>query len=144
MTPKDNSLLSIFEHRKPLAPLRPKTIWRPELNYQIAKSKSPELVKAGLYLWNDDLNSCHEIAQENENSDGNYWHAIMHRREGDFSNSLYWYRRVDKNPTIDAMKKKYPTWSPHEFVRWCEEKTKESQELEEMQTWEIKILLNHL
>jgi hypothetical protein len=27
-----------------------------------------------------------------------YWHAVMHRREGDFSSSKYWYARAEGHP----------------------------------------------
>ena len=34
---------------------------------------------------------------------GGVWHAIMHRREGDFANSKYWYRRVGKHPAMSGI-----------------------------------------
>lgn len=48
---------------------------------------------AGLWLWLDGLEECHRIAQEIVTPTGSLWHAIMHRREGDFSNAKYWYQR---------------------------------------------------
>ena len=48
---------------------------------------------AGLWLWHDALHECHEIAQDLIGPTGSFWHAIMHRREGDFSNAKYWYAR---------------------------------------------------
>lgn len=48
---------------------------------------------AGLWLWIGDLDESHKIAQEIVSSTGSLWHAIVHRREGDFSNAKYWYRR---------------------------------------------------
>jgi hypothetical protein len=32
-----------------------------------------------------------------------YWHAIMHRREGNFSNSKYWYARAAGHPALATL-----------------------------------------
>lgn len=48
---------------------------------------------AGLWLLFDDLDRGHSIVQDIDSPTGSFWHAIMHRREGDFSNSKYWYAR---------------------------------------------------
>lgn len=53
---------------------------------------------AGLWLWHDALEECHQIVQDIASPTGSMWHAIMHRREGDFSNSKYWYARCDTHP----------------------------------------------
>ncbi|HWE04792.1 MAG TPA: hypothetical protein VG326_20470 [Tepidisphaeraceae bacterium] len=47
----------------------------------------------GLWLWHDSLDACHKIVQDLIGPTGAFWHAIMHRREGDFSNAKYWYAR---------------------------------------------------
>ena len=31
------------------------------------------------------------------------WHAIMHRREGDFSNSKYWYAKCENHPILPTL-----------------------------------------
>lgn len=62
-------------------------------------------VLAGLWLWHDWLEPSHKVCQAIETPTGSLWHAIMHRREGDFSNSKYWYRRVGDHavyPSIAA------------------------------------------
>ena len=55
---------------------------------------------AGLWLWFDFLDESHKISQEIDTPTGSFWHAIMHRREGDFGNSKYWWRRVGKHPAL--------------------------------------------
>ena len=50
-------------------------------------------VKAGLLLYIDDIHGAHTISQELETELGSLWHGIVHRREGDFSNARYWFRR---------------------------------------------------
>ena len=49
---------------------------------------------AGLWLGHDFLDESHAISQELPGPDGAYWHALMHRREPDYWNSKYWFRRV--------------------------------------------------
>lgn len=64
-----------------------------------------------MWLYVDELDRSHRISQTLETPTGSYWHAIMHRREGDFWNSKYWYRRVGKHPVIDQL-----GYDPFEFV----------------------------
>jgi hypothetical protein len=58
---------------------------------------------AGLWLWHDWLDESHHISQSLHSSTGSFWHAIMHRREGDFSNSQYWYARCQGHPVLATM-----------------------------------------
>ncbi len=58
---------------------------------------------AGLWLYVDDLDRSHAVSQGIEDSTGAFWHGIMHRREGDFSNSHYWFRRVGQHPAMEAI-----------------------------------------
>jgi hypothetical protein len=68
-----------------------------------ANSDDAELLRAGLYLWHDYLDASHKISQSIASSTGSFWHAIMHRREGDFSNSKYWYARCADHPVLAIM-----------------------------------------
>lgn len=38
----------------------------------------------------------HESAQQDENADGAWVHAYLHRKEGDKDNAAYWYGRAGK------------------------------------------------
>jgi hypothetical protein len=58
---------------------------------------------AGLWLWHDFLNRSHEISQSVHTASGSFWHAIMHRREGDFGNAKYWYAKVAGHPILASM-----------------------------------------
>ncbi len=55
---------------------------------------------AGLWLWLDGLGESHRISRGLSTQTGSFWHAIMHRREGDFSNSKYWYARAAGHPAL--------------------------------------------
>ena len=67
---------------------------------------------AGLWLYVDELDRSHTISQGIHTATGSYWHGIMHRREGDFGNSHYWFSKTGRHPamaTIDG-------YDPHAFV----------------------------
>lgn len=59
-------------------------------------------------LWHDargDFDRAHELAQSDEGGAGDWVHAYLHRKEGDFGNAAYWYRRARKpvcRETLDA------------------------------------------
>lgn len=61
-------------------------------------SQERELIRSLVLLWHDHLDASHSISQGIENSDGSLLHAIMHRREPDYWNSKYWWRRVGDHP----------------------------------------------
>jgi len=58
---------------------------------------------AGLWLLAGDLERSHSFSQELPCRDGSFWHGIMHRREGDFGNSKYWFRKVGDHPVFEQM-----------------------------------------
>lgn len=60
-------------------------------------------VKAGLYLLNESLDKSHDIAQEITNATGSYWHGLMHRMEGDYSNAKYWFNDVGHHPVFSSL-----------------------------------------
>ncbi|MEM1212172.1 MAG: hypothetical protein AAGI68_07720 [Planctomycetota bacterium] len=72
-------------------------------------------LRAGLWLYADALDASHDISQAMPDPTGSYWHAIMHRREGDFSNSKYWYRQAGDHPAIQAVPDT-PGFDPFAFV----------------------------
>ncbi|MEM9351524.1 MAG: hypothetical protein AAGA92_00780 [Planctomycetota bacterium] len=78
---------------------------------------------AGVWLLHSYLDESHSISQGVSTPDGSYWHGVMHRREGDYSNAKYWFRRVGgDHPVFAAVAAACgdPRWSPAEFVDACE------------------------
>jgi hypothetical protein len=113
-----------------------------------AASKVDETaLRAGLLQWHDFLDESHALSQSIEGEGayqlGDYWHAIMHRREPDYSNAKYWFRRIGYQPiwrdlSVDAdailARSTAPEaprwrerlragskWDPFAFIDLCEE-----------------------
>jgi hypothetical protein len=125
--------------------LVPRGPWNPELqrdavSLDAGKDPAWRALKAGLLLWNDDLDGCHQIAQELSDEFGAYLHGVMHRREPDYGNSKYWFRRagdhplfpqlhaaalelLGETPGLDDYRKALTSgkkWDAFRMVSWCE------------------------
>ncbi len=92
--------------------------------------------RAGLWLYHNFLDESHAISQELHTPTGSYWHALMHRREPDFDNAKYWFRRVGVHPVYEslcsdaaelstaapsaaAFLRSQTAWEPFAFVDLC-------------------------
>jgi hypothetical protein len=80
---------------------------------------------SGLWLYHDFLDESHTLSQDLPDADGSYWHAIMHRREPDASNSKYWFRKVGHHPVLAQLVAQAPAsgygyTDAFAFVDWCE------------------------
>lgn len=108
--------------REPLRTYDPMT----DLGRPVVDRDAAFACHAGLWLYFDGLDESHAISQENEgHPERDFWHAIMHRREPDASNSKYWWRRVGAHPVLDQLRTRctelgYTFVSPQDFVDYCE------------------------
>ncbi len=141
-----------------------KTIFR---QTQLAEG-SRELIRSLVLLWHDHLDTSHTISQGIENADGSLLHAIMHRREPDYWNSKYWWRRVGQHPCFGELGKRVTaflassgeqelgsklvprgTWDGGAFVDACEAAAGQAaasgrvQILREVQRVELEVALAH-
>src|SRR5687767_15218441 len=104
------------------------------------------LVRGAVLYGLDELDAAHHIFQEDPTELGSYWHGMMHRREGDFDNARYWFRRAGRLPLFSKMHdaahgasptmSRQETWDPYLLTGQCEqvrfgahELTKECQRL---------------
>jgi hypothetical protein len=70
---------------------------------KIADRDMAKCCLAGVWLVHDFLDESHAISQEIDTTSGSFWHGIMHRREGDFSNAKYWFHRVGFHETLEEL-----------------------------------------
>lgn len=108
-------LLAALQDRPGLPPLSPKRLYSHAVDRDIAafhdgldlkfrSSAEGHALTAALYLANDNLDLAHKLVQTHEGHPTCDWvHAIVHRREGDYSNSKYWVRRVGAHPAYHGL-----------------------------------------
>jgi hypothetical protein len=175
-----DDLIIQLQQRDDLPPLYPASVWSNTLSQQLKTASDEELfgneelsaqqmqnLRAGLLVWNDDIHSAHDIVQNVHNSTGSYWHAIIHRREGDPSNANYWWARTGAHPAFEPLFQAAQStlakesdreatafgqqlqdagqWLPRDFVQLCEQTRRgkiNSDWLQRLQVVEFQTLLN--
>lgn len=139
----------IAERLPELGPGTPNLAMRPQLaaltletafvGRRIADEDAARCCLSALWLWHDLLDESHTISQEIHTLDGSYWHGIMHRREPDYGNAKYWFRRVPLHPVFELLAEEarallagealdapaqfladQANWDPYRFVDLCE------------------------
>ena len=135
---------------RPTPPLVPEKAWDSSLTAQIAQAakaaKTSIYVQAALHLLNDDLDNAHKLVQQNEgNQTADYLHMLVHRREGDWSNTGYWVRRVGTHPiyaTLSDAMEPAGSWDPSNMVTLCRQAsqnkpdTETAEEIARLSAWE--------
>jgi hypothetical protein len=61
----------------------------------------PSLTSMQRAVWHGlrgEWEAAHELAQVQEDAEGAWVHAWLHRIEGDLGNADYWYRRAGRSP----------------------------------------------
>jgi len=118
---------------------------------QVTDESMAQCCLAGVWLLYDFLDESHTISQGISTSGGSYWHAIMHRREGDFSNAKYWFRKVGEHEVFARLAEEVSelegnpapggaTWDPFAFVDRTEQALRTGDESE----LKMCLLMQHL
>jgi hypothetical protein len=91
-------------------------------------ARDPESALSGLFLYFSCLTEAHELLHRFVTPDSHYWHAIMHRMEGDGYNAGYWFRHIGAHPLFPALQLEAAhlgyaqpgaEWDPFAFIRFC-------------------------
>ncbi|MBM3824979.1 MAG: hypothetical protein FJ404_19195 [Verrucomicrobia bacterium] len=108
MTPLDPRILStLLESGLPHLDLTPRAgTWTEAQSESFAKELgsgqpmkgNPGLIAGIVLAWHDHFEAAHALAQECDTPLGAWLHALLHRREPDYSNSKYWLRRAGRLP----------------------------------------------
>ena len=59
---------------------------------------------AGVWLYFNYFDTAHTIVQDIPSREASLWHGIIHRRDGDFWNSGYWFRKAGYHPIFSDLK----------------------------------------
>lgn len=123
-----------------------------DLGGPVRNTETARACHSGLWLYHDFLGESHTISQDLPSAEGILWHAIMHRREPDASNSKYWWRRVGNHPVISRLAGEAPVLgyaytTPFDFVDFCERvrgsRTTDEELAKRVQLLEWQILFDH-
>ena len=133
---------------------------------KIPESTRP-LLRSAVLLWHDHLDASHTISQGIETREGSWLHGIMHRREPDYGNAKYWFRRVAPHAAfpklagrVTALLKNDVTglskrlidngeWKPFAFIDECERVERSNDAalnstLRKIQAAEFEVLVQHI
>lgn len=91
-------------------------------------ARDPDAALSGLFLYFSCLKESHDLLHSFNSMDGAYWHAIMHRMEGDGGNARYWFHRVPGHPVYAQLQRHAAQlgyensgrWDSFAFASFCE------------------------
>jgi hypothetical protein len=124
----------------------------------LAHASYPRLIRAGLLYAYDGIDESHRIVQEIRTDQAGYWHGMIHRREGDFENARYWFRRTGRlgvfaemharASEVSPLMARQMDWDPYVLVGQCEQARfggdVDQKELVSLQRLEFEVMFGYL
>jgi hypothetical protein len=117
---------------------------------------SQALIRAVALLWHDHHDAAHALVQDATGGVGAYIHGMLHRREPDFWNAKYWFRRVGALPFLKPLGQRVENlpgagtlvaagkFDPSRFVDAVEAIAPDAEMLLRVQEAEFMAVLDHL
>ncbi len=125
----------------------------PELRKAVSELRTTESVRGGLYLYCGSWDEAHSTADSIENSDGYFWHGIVHRQEPDAGNASYWFRKTGVHPVFVRLSAEAAAcgfevepsafgggWDPFAFIEYCESARRRAGSKEEQVAMKVQLI----
>lgn len=121
-----------------------------------ADDGSRAFIRALALLWHDHHDPAHTLVQDATGGIGAYIHGMLHRREPDFWNAKYWFRRVGALPFLKPLGERVKriggaesllaggAFDPSRFVDAVEAGKPDAETLLRVQVAEFEAVLHHL
>ena len=114
------------------------------------------MIRALALLWHDHHAAAHALVQDASGGEGAYIHGMLHRREPDFWNAKYWFRRVGPLPFFKPLAEQLKrmkgvealvgggSFDAARFVDMVETGSPDEETLKRVQSAEFRVVFDHL
>ena len=120
------------------------------------RPESRPMIRALALLWHDHHDAAHALVQDASGGEGAYIHGMLHRREPDFWNAKYWFRRAGPMPFFKPLAEQLKrmkgvealvgggSFDAARFVDMVEAGASDEVTLKRVQAAEFRVVVDHL